>query len=91
MTNTGNGPAVLAEYMSRDELAEELSKCSRTLDRWSSLGIGPPRTVIGKKVLYRRQAVVEWLRAREEEIPSAVATIVLLVVTYGFMLMRTVV
>ncbi len=61
-----NDESVLAEYMSRDELAEDLNRCTRTLDRWHSLRIGPPRTIIGKRVLYRRQAVAEWLRSQEE-------------------------
>ena len=85
-----NDESVLAEYMSRDQLAEQLDRCARTLDRWHSLRIGPPRTIIGKRVLYRRQAVVDWLRAQEEKIPSCAATIVLLVVTYGHIFVRAV-
>ncbi len=71
MTIPRNGESVLAEYMTRDELAEDLNRCARTLDRWHSLRIGPPRTMIGKRVLYRRQAVAEWLRAQEETSPSS--------------------
>ena len=71
MTTPTNGESVLAEYMSRDELAEDLNRCTRTLDRWHSLRIGPPRTIIGKRVLYRRQAVAEWLRFQEEPPPSS--------------------
>ncbi len=68
-----NGESVLAEYISRDELAHQLDSCPRTLDRWDSLKIGPPRTIIGRRVLYRRQAVAEWLRAQEETPPSSQA------------------
>ncbi len=71
MKTTHNGDSVLAEYMSRDELAAQLDRCPRTLDRWHSLRIGPPRTVLGRRVLYRRQAVAEWLRAQEEPPPSS--------------------
>ncbi len=66
MTNSANGESVLAEYMSRNELAEELDRCARTLDRWHSLRIGPPRTVLGRRVLYRRASVDAWLRSQEE-------------------------
>ncbi len=66
MTIPRNGDSVLAEYMSRDELAEQLDRCPRTLDRWDSLKIGPPRTIIGRRVLYRRAAVQEWLLSQEE-------------------------
>ena len=57
---------MLAEYISRDELAEELNRCARTLDRWHSLRIGPPRTILGRRVLYRHAAVAAWLLAQEE-------------------------
>ncbi len=90
MKTTHNGDSVLAEYMSRNELAEELDRCPRTLDRWDSLKIGPPRTIIWRRVPYRRQAVAEWLRALEEKIPSCAATIVLLVLTYGYIFVRAV-
>ncbi len=66
MTNPTNGESVLAEYMTRDELAEDLSRCARTLDRWHSLRTGPPRTILGKRVLYRRASVAAWLRSQEE-------------------------
>ncbi len=66
MKTTDNGDSVLGEYMPKDELAKDLDRCSRTLDRWASLGIGPPRTIIGRRVLYRRAAVQEWLLSQEE-------------------------
>ena len=71
MTIPRNGESVLSEYLSRAELAEQLDRCPRTLDRWESLKIGPPRTIIGRRVLYRRQAVTQWLRAQEEIPPSS--------------------
>ncbi len=66
MSNNATDEMVLAEYLSRDELAKQLSRCPRTLDRWDSLKIGPPRTIIGRRVLYRRAAVQEWLLSHEE-------------------------
>lgn len=56
---------VLAEYMTSDELASELGVCKRTLDRWHSRRIGPPRVTIGRKPLYRRGGVADWIRSRE--------------------------
>ena len=38
MLTTQNGESVLAEYMTRDELAEDLNRCARTLDRCSGSG-----------------------------------------------------
>jgi excisionase family DNA binding protein len=65
---------VLAEYMTPEELASELGICKRTLDRWHSGRTGPPRINVGRKPLYRRSAVAEWLRSRErnfDELKSA--------------------
>ena len=39
---------LLADYMTPDELAEELDRSPRTIARWARLRIGPPRTVIGR-------------------------------------------
>jgi hypothetical protein len=55
----------LADFQSEDELAEELDRNSRTLARWRAAGIGPPYVVIGRRILYRRASVAEWLRRRE--------------------------
>ena len=71
MNTPNNGENVLAAYMSRTELAEQIDRNPRTLDRWASLGIGPPRTILGRRTMYRRQAVVDWLRAQEEIPPSS--------------------
>jgi hypothetical protein len=57
---------ILAEYLTREELASELRRNPRTLDRWEVLGMGPPRTHIGRKVLYRRASLLKWLAAQEQ-------------------------
>lgn len=54
------------DYISRDELARQLGKSVRTLDRWYTMRIGPPRTKVGKSVLYRKASVVKWLEQHEE-------------------------
>ena len=56
---------ILAEFMTIEELAAELGRNKRTLDRWDALGIGPPRTHVGRTVLYRRTSVQKWLAAQE--------------------------
>lgn len=62
---------VIAEYMEPEELAKELGVCWRTLHRFHLNREGPPRVKIGRKVLYRREAVKEWLRSREEAQPRS--------------------
>ena len=56
---------ILADYLTRPELAKELQKSERTLDRWHQLRVGPPRSRIGNLVIYRRNALHEWLRKQE--------------------------
>ena len=56
---------ILAEFMTIEDLAAELGRNKRTLDRWDVLGMGPPRTFVGRKILYRRTSVQKWLAAQE--------------------------
>ena len=58
---------ILAEFLTTEELAAELGRNKRTLDRWDALGIGPPRTRVGRTVLYRRSSVQKWLAAQEHQ------------------------
>ena len=57
---------ILSEFLTKDDLAEQLQRNPRTLDRWAVLGMGPPRTHVGRTVLYRRASVQKWLAAQEE-------------------------
>jgi hypothetical protein len=61
-----NSEPLLSEFFEKEELTNELNKTPRTLDRWDALGTGPPRTRIGRKVLYRRTSVQKWLAAQEQ-------------------------
>jgi phage terminase Nu1 subunit (DNA packaging protein) len=61
--------SLLTEYVTKDELAEALGRSTRTLDRWADLRIGPPRTRAGRRVLYNRVRVTEWLDSHTEEMP----------------------
>ena len=58
--------AILSEFLTTEELAAELRRNPRTLDRWEVLGMGPPRTHVGRQVLYRRTSVEKWLAAQEQ-------------------------
>jgi excisionase family DNA binding protein len=57
---------LLSAFLTTKELAAELGRNKRTLDRWHALGTGPPRTRVGRKVLYRRTSVQKWLAAQEQ-------------------------
>ncbi len=56
---------LLGEYLTCEELAAELGVTVLTIRRWEALRTGPPITRIGRKVLYRRQAVRAWLLKQE--------------------------
>jgi Helix-turn-helix domain len=61
-----NAEPILAEFLTREELASELRRSPRTLDRWEVHGMGPPRTLVGRQVLYRRSSLLRWLAAQEQ-------------------------
>ena len=45
---------LLADWISREQLAGELGLACDTLARWEARQLGPPGTRIGRKVLYPR-------------------------------------
>jgi hypothetical protein len=53
--------------MDPDELGEELDVKPRTLKAWRIKGTGPAPTFVGKRVLYRRSTVAEWLASCERK------------------------
>lgn len=57
---------ILSDYMTEEQAAAALRKSVRTLRRWHTLREGPPRTLLGREILYRRDAVREWIRSREQ-------------------------
>jgi hypothetical protein len=62
---TGMENSILSEYLTKAELAAQLKRSIRSVDRWALTGDGPPCVRIGRRTLYRRAAVAEWLRALE--------------------------
>jgi hypothetical protein len=58
---------VLSEFLTAKELAAELRLNRRTVDRWHRIGTGPPRTLVGRMVMYRRDAVRKWLAEQEQQ------------------------
>ena len=57
---------LLDEYFPPEVLAAELDVCTKTLDRWKALGVGPPVTKIGRKTYYSHSGVAAWLQEREQ-------------------------
>ncbi len=65
MSSVLKAAGLLDDYLTPAGLAVELKKSERTIARWDRLRIGPPKTVIGKKPYYRREAVRKWLLRQE--------------------------
>jgi len=63
--------ALTAEFMSRSELRTLLDISERQERDWHTRRIGPPRVQIGHLVLYRREAVLSWLRSQEKKAPAS--------------------
>lgn len=64
--------SLLADLISREELAIELGLASDTLARWEARQIGPPPTRIGRRVFYRRASVQDWIAAQEQSRPARI-------------------
>lgn len=58
---------ILSDYQTREELASELKRDVRTLERWAAQQIGPPITYLGKTPYYRRESVRDWLLSLEQK------------------------
>ena len=64
-----DAPDLLADWISREQLAHALGLTADTLSRWEARRQGPPCTRIGRKAFYRRAAIHEWIRAQEQAYP----------------------
>ena len=57
---------LLEGWLNRIELGAELGISVDTLGRWETRRIGPPCVRVGRKVLYRADAVRDWLKSQED-------------------------
>ena len=61
---------LLEGYQSEEETADQIKVKPGTLRVWACRGRGPPRTVIGRNIFYRTEALLAWMRQQERD-PSA--------------------
>jgi hypothetical protein len=64
-TTTAREPRsnLLDDYLSEQQLAVELKRNPRTLQRWRKLGVGPPVSMVGEMPFYQVDAARAWLAA----------------------------
>ncbi len=58
------------DFLTEAELCKMVHRSLRTIRLWNELRIGPPRITVQRCVLYRRQAVMDWLMKHETPIRS---------------------
>lgn len=63
-------PSVLDGYIRESDLARQLNRSVRTLQRLAARRLGPPRIKVGRLVFYRIDSVRAWL-AQQERKPAA--------------------
>ena len=54
-------------YLTRKQLRDAIpgNVSLRTIDRWVTLRIGPPRVTIGRTILYPKSGIQNWLNNLE--------------------------
>ncbi len=57
---------MLAGYISETDLARQLNRSVRTLQRLAARRLGPPRTKVGRLIFYNIERVREWLSEQEQ-------------------------
>jgi predicted DNA-binding transcriptional regulator AlpA len=62
-----SGPSVLEGYIREADLAKQLRRSVRTLQRLTARRLGPPRIKIGRSVYYKIESVRAWLEQQEEQ------------------------
>lgn len=61
---------IFTDLIAERDLAKGLNIALRTLRRYDALRVGPAKTIIGRRIYYRRSTVQAWLASREQRIPA---------------------
>ena len=64
-------PAAIEGYLTEEATAAMLDVEIATLRSWSARRKGPPRTVVGRRPLYREEALRKWLLSKERDPEAA--------------------
>jgi hypothetical protein len=51
----------LKDYLPEDQAAVEIDVSTWTLSNYRKSGVGPPHTIVGRKIYYRRAGIAAWL------------------------------
>jgi hypothetical protein len=67
LSDSAPSPSVLEAYISETDLARQLKRSVRTLQRLAARQSGPPRIKIGRLIFYRIESVRAWLVQQEKK------------------------
>ena len=70
LSDSAPAPSVLEGYISETDLAHQLNRSVRTLQRLAATRSGPPRIKIGRLIFYRIDSVRTWLAQQEKRPPT---------------------
>lgn len=57
--------ALLDGYLTRRQLANEIDRTEKTVQRWEKLPDGLPFTMLGSRKIYKKTSVLAWIESRE--------------------------
>jgi hypothetical protein len=63
---TSPAAGMLEDFFTEGDLSIQLGVARITLARWRLQRQGPPVTLLGRRVLYRKSSVRDWLAAQEK-------------------------
>src|SRR5215472_5610443 len=69
LSDSGPAPSVLDGLITETDLARQLNRSVRTLQRLAAARSGPPRIKVGRLIFYRIDSVCAWL-AQQEKRPT---------------------
>jgi len=58
---------LLEDFIDRSQLMADFKVTSRTINRYENQPNGLPNIVIGGRKLYRRSAVIDWVKSKERK------------------------
>ena len=64
----GGEVTVLDGFLTEAQLAKQLRRTQRTLQRWHVSRIGPPRIELGRLILYSAASVRAWIQSQERSV-----------------------
>jgi len=67
LSGSAPAPSVLEGFISESDLARQLHRSVRTLQRLAAARSGPPRIKIGRSVYYKVESVRAWLAQLEKK------------------------